>query len=64
MPKRINSGKGVLKWRIMDLTKLDQIRSNKAITSRLGKIIWVAALEQKLQILRHGLLERFWNGKK
>jgi hypothetical protein len=48
MPKRINSRKGVLKWRIMDLTKLDQIRSNKAITSGLGKIIWVAALEQKL----------------
>lgn len=44
MPKRINSGKGVLKWRIMDLTELDQIRSNKAITSRLGKIIWVDEL--------------------
>jgi hypothetical protein len=45
MPKQINSRKSVLKWRIMDLAELDQIRSNKAITSRLGKIIWVDSLE-------------------
>jgi hypothetical protein len=46
MPKREDSLKDVLKWRIMDLKELGQIRSNKAITSRLGKIIRVGALKQ------------------
>ena len=41
MPKRVNAGKSVLKWRIEDFEKRNSIRSNKAITSRLGKIIWV-----------------------
>jgi len=51
MPKRVNSGKGVLKWRIMDLKDLDPITSNKAITSRLGKIGRVDALAHSAPVL-------------
>ena len=48
MPKRVSAQKSVLKWQIMDLTELGQIRSNKAITSRQGKFVWVEAQELKL----------------
>jgi len=61
MPKQVNGWKGVLKWDIKDFKTINQITTNKAISSRFGKIIHVHAFDGASQF-QHEKYHRYTSG--